>query len=72
MGFTWINGAMDLMRQEQEDRSAGWDADATVFYTIIMLMGTFKKEWVIFTAANETTGVSASCATGVRLHALIR
>ncbi len=37
-----------------------------------MLTGTFKKEWVIFTAANETTGVSAGGATGVRLHALIR
>ncbi len=27
MGFTWINGAVDLMRLEQEDRNAGWDAD---------------------------------------------
>ena len=27
MGFTWINGAMDLMRLKQEDRNTGWDAD---------------------------------------------
>ncbi len=27
MGFTWINGAMDFMRLDQEDRNTGWDAD---------------------------------------------
>jgi len=31
MGFTWINGAMDLMRLEQEDRNTGWDADEGTF-----------------------------------------
>jgi len=31
MGFTWINGAMDLIRLEQEDRNTGWDADEGIF-----------------------------------------
>jgi len=31
MRFTWINGAMDLMRLEQEDRGTGWDADEGTF-----------------------------------------
>ncbi len=31
MGFTWINGAMDFMRLDQEDRNTGWDADEETF-----------------------------------------
>ena len=49
MRFTWIIGAMGLMRLEQEDRKlVGMLMRRLLLcylYDFIMLMGTFNQEW---------------------------